>query len=134
MHGFLSETSGVSSLGLQFSLANFVADAALKITKVVSELFPNATRTTCWAHTWRNLSNILKTVPGELSKRMGDDIHFLQLLTSHSMFKFASALFVHKWKQFKEIKGCIERIITTISKTLLGMRVTVSQVLQRKTL
>lgn len=101
-----------NKLNSVFNPANIVADAAPQITKMQEECFPEALRTTCWAHVWRNINKKISSVSKNFRSEIVEDLKFLQLASSEKLFKLSTYLFELKWRNF----DCIKTFIHALKK------------------
>ncbi|CAF2642268.1 unnamed protein product [Rotaria sp. Silwood2] len=88
----------------QYTVNYIMADGAPGITKAQQEVFPQAKRLMCWAHTVRKIREHRKLVPTDKWNEVDSDIHNLQLCFSDNIFNCAVSLLNLKWNNYPLMK------------------------------
>ncbi len=112
------------SLNISFLQSDVIADCASSISLAVSKDFTLAKRVHYWAHIWRLIDSIMKSISIELKESIYNDIYFLQTLPSQSLFQQGLLLFRNKWIQMNHISSVRALLISfsnyMLIKTIIG--------------
>ncbi|CAF4878583.1 unnamed protein product [Rotaria socialis] len=88
----------------QYIVNYIIADGAPGITKAQQEVFPQAKRLMCWAHTVSKIREHRKLVPADKWNEVDSDIHNLQLCFSDNIFNCAVSLLKLEWDNYPLMK------------------------------